>query len=105
MTIETEVLIIGAGAAGGVAARTLATAGLRVLCLEQGEWPDDAKYVGRRAEWEVLAERRWNPNPNLRLTESDYPLDVSECDVQPLMYNAVGGSTILWAAVWHRLTA
>src|ERR1700733_3950241 len=34
-----DVLIIGAGASGGVAALRLATAGLSVVCLEQGDWP------------------------------------------------------------------
>ena len=100
----TDVLIVGAGASGGVAAKELAANGLKVLCLEQGEWPDDSKYVGRREEWELLAEKRWSPNPNVRLLESDYPLDVSEFPVDPMLYNAVGGSTVMWAGQWHRLT-
>lgn len=102
--MKTEVLIIGAGASGGVAARSLAANGMQVLCLEQGEWPDPDKFVGRREEWELLAETRWSPDPNRRLLESDYPLDVSECPLQPMLYNGVGGSTVLWNALWHRLT-
>jgi choline dehydrogenase-like flavoprotein len=101
--IDTDILIIGAGASGAVAARYLASHGLAVTCLEQGEWPDEAKYVGRRAERELVAYPRWHPNPNVRLAEADYPVDVSECDVAPMMYNGVGGSTILWGALWHRL--
>lgn len=102
--LTTDVLIIGAGASGGVAARELAAQGIDVLCLEQGEWPDQDKFVGRREEWELLAETRWSPNPNDRLLEPDYPLDVSECDLRPMLYNGVGGSTTLWNALWHRLT-
>ena len=34
--------------------------------------------------------------------EQDYPVDTSESDVNALMYNAVGGSTILYAAHWQR---
>jgi choline dehydrogenase-like flavoprotein len=75
-----------------------------VLCLEQGEWPDQDKFVGRREEWELLSETRWSPNPNDRLLEADYPLDVSECDLRPMLFNGVGGSTTLWNALWHRLT-
>ena len=40
---EPDVLIVGAGASGGVAALELARNGLKVVCLEQGDWnvPDD----------------------------------------------------------------
>ena len=37
---RADVLIVGAGAAGGVVGRRLAEAGMDVLCLEQGDWPD-----------------------------------------------------------------
>ena len=42
-----DVLVIGAGVAGGVVARRLAEAGLSVVALEQGDWPDRADYPGR----------------------------------------------------------
>lgn len=102
--METDILIVGAGASGGVAAQHLAAAGIKVTCLEQGEWPDENRFIGRRPDWELLAEPRWSPNPNVRLWESDYPVDASESDIDPLMFNAVGGSTVLWTASWHRLT-
>ena len=35
---HADVLIIGAGAAGGLIAKTLAEAGLKVVCLDQGPW-------------------------------------------------------------------
>ena len=39
MSVETpDFLIVGAGAAGGVVAKELATAGFRVVVLEQGPW-------------------------------------------------------------------
>ena len=37
---EDEVLIIGAGASGAAVAWSLASAGIEVLCLEQGAWTD-----------------------------------------------------------------
>jgi choline dehydrogenase-like flavoprotein len=101
--IETEVLIIGAGASGAVAANYLARQGIRVVCLEQGDWPDESKYVGRRPEHEIVVNPRWHANPNVRLQRQDYPVDISECDVDISMYNGVGGGTILWTAFWHRM--
>ncbi|MET0547506.1 MAG: GMC family oxidoreductase [Caulobacterales bacterium] len=103
VAVETDVLIIGAGASGGVAAQHLASQGIAVTCLEQGEWPDPARFVGRRAEYEIVSSPRWSPNPNVRLQEPDYPVDISEADVDPMMYNGVGGSTVLWNGLWHRM--
>ncbi len=37
---RADVLIVGAGAAGGVVAARLARAGINVVCLEQGRWHD-----------------------------------------------------------------
>jgi choline dehydrogenase-like flavoprotein len=97
-----EVLIIGAGASGSVAAKHLAEAGVDVVCLEQGPKVDNSEFWGDKPEWELMAQKRWHPNPNVRDLENDYPIDTSESDVNPLMYNAVGGSTILYAAHWQR---
>jgi choline dehydrogenase-like flavoprotein len=99
---NADVLIIGAGASGSVAAKHLSDNGFKVVCLDQGPWVDNKEFAGARPEWELMAQKRWHPNPNVRDLENDYPVDVSESDVNPLMYNAVGGSTILWAAHWQR---
>ena len=97
-----DVLIIGAGASGSVAGKHLAEAGIDVVCLEQGPKVDNSEFWGDKPEWELMAQKRWHPNPNVRDLENDYPVDTSEFDVNPLMYNAVGGSTILYAAHWQR---
>ena len=97
-----DVLIIGAGASGSVAGKHLAEAGIDVVCLEQGPKVDNSEFWGDKPEWELMAQKRWHPNPNVRDLENDYPVDTSESDVNPLMYNAVGGSTILYAAHWQR---
>ena len=99
---EVDVVIVGAGPSGGMAAKHLAANGFSVICLEQGEWVDHNAFVGARPEGELLAAGRWHVNPNVRQLESDYPINDSEADCLPIMYNAVGGSTVLWGAAWHR---
>lgn len=97
-----DVLIVGGGTSGGVAARHLAKAGLKVVCLEQGEWTNQSDLPGDKPEYELLAAKQWNPNPNLRSRREDYPINDSESDAPVIMYNGVGGSSVLFAACWSR---
>ena len=103
MTERADVLIIGAGASGGVAARRLAEAGYRVVCLEQGEWTDPGAYRGAEADWELAARKQWSSAPSLRRTWADYPIDFSESEMGTGNFNGVGGGTVLYNAVWPRL--
>nr|MCW2727348.1 family oxidoreductase [Aeromicrobium sp.] len=98
-----DVLIVGAGASGGFAAVELSKAGFKVVCLEQGDWTLRSEFAGDKPEWELKAQKDWHPNPNKRARASDYPIDTSDSDVNPLMFNGVGGSTILYAAHWVRM--
>jgi choline dehydrogenase-like flavoprotein len=95
-----DVLIIGAGPSGSVAAKHLSAAGFSVVALEQGHWPDAADFPGDKPEFELVSQRRWHPNPNVRDLPRDYPVDTSDSDINPLMYAAVGGSTTLYAGHW-----
>ncbi len=103
MSEPADVLIVGAGASGGVVARRLAEAGIGVVCLEQGDWPDRATYRGAEPDWELTARKQWSSSPNIRRAPSDYPVDVSESDVGVLNFNGVGGGMVLYAAQWPRL--
>jgi choline dehydrogenase-like flavoprotein len=104
MRVEpAEVLVIGAGAAGGVLGLRLAEAGFRVVCLEQGRWHHQSEYPGQYADWELLAQKQWSADPNVRGLDEDYPINTAAAEVTPLMYNAVGGSTVLYAADWPRM--
>ena len=75
MAVEpADVLIIGAGASGGVVALRLAEAGFSVVCLEQGGWLDRADYPGDKLDWELKARKDWATSPNIRGLAQDYPI-------------------------------
>ncbi len=105
MTAETpaDVLIIGAGAGGGVAALHLVNNGCRVVALEQGHWQDRTQYPGANWDWELAAGKQWSPLPNVRRNDADYPVDISASDMDILNFNGVGGGTVLYNAIWPRL--
>jgi choline dehydrogenase-like flavoprotein len=98
-----NVLVIGAGAGGSVAAKHLAGAGFSVVCLEQGGWRNASEFPGDKLEFELLVGKEWNADPNVRARPEDYPTESSESDVAPVMFNAVGGSTIHFGAQWARM--
>lgn len=95
-----DVVVIGAGPSGSIASKFLAEAGFSVVCLEQGFQPDRDRYPGRKPEWELVAQKQWHPNPNVRDLPRDYPINTEESDINPLMFAGVGGSTTLYAAHW-----
>ena len=97
------VLIIGAGASGAAFAWSMAGTGASILCLEQGPWMHQKDYPSNNLDWESRAMGPFATSPNVRGLPYDYPVNERDSDISPLMYNAVGGSTILWAAHFPRL--
>ena len=91
------------GRPGGVVTHTLAAQGFKVVCLEQGDWVSPADYPANYPEWELLIQKQWAHDPNERRLRADYPLEVSDSDMRPVMFNAVGGSSIYYGAEWPRL--
>jgi choline dehydrogenase-like flavoprotein len=97
-----DVLIIGAGPTGAVAAKRFAEAGMKVVVLEQGDWPDYSKARADHPDFELTAGRYWSGNPNRRKAPADYPIDDNDSDIAAVLYNAVGGGTVIYAAHWQR---
>ncbi len=97
-----DVLIIGAGAGGSAVAAYLSDFNLRVLCLEQGRFPDPANYPSTQKNWELSRWDAFNPNPNIRNLDEDYPINCDESPIAAANYNAVGGSTILFSGHYPR---
>ena len=85
-----------------MAAKRLVEGGLRVVVLEQGDWPDYSKARANHADFEITAGRDWSANPNRRMAPADYPICDDESDISAVLYNAVGGSSVLFAAHWQR---
>ena len=97
-----DILIIGAGASGAAAAWSLSQRGLSVVCLEQGGWVDPTSYPHWKPDWELHRQTDFAKDPNVRRQPEDYPLDNTDSPITPLMFNAVGGSTIHWTGHFPR---
>ena len=103
---DVDVVIVGSGASGGAFAWQLSQMpGLRILCLEQGDWvPKPADVPTTDASGQI--ERLTAPPQNrlgVRYNHGGYPYDYSQSYWQPILGNAVGGATLHYAAVWARL--
>ena len=94
---ETDVLIIGAGASGAAVAWRLAAAGIKVVCLDLGGWVRPEDTITGDDDWEIKRLAQWHPNPNVRQRPEDYPINQDDSPIRPLMFNGVGGSTIMWS--------
>jgi choline dehydrogenase-like flavoprotein len=95
-----DVLIVGAGATGALAAIVLAEAGLDVLCLEQGSWVEPEDHPHFSSDWTWQRHTNWNADVNRRRHPDDYPVQTNSSQV--LMWNGVGGSTNVYGAIWPR---
>jgi choline dehydrogenase-like flavoprotein len=97
-----DVLIVGAGAAGAALAWSLADTRMNILCLEQGDWMDPSTYPSTGTDWEMRRFSDFGLSPNGRGRPEDYPVNDSDSPIHASMFNAVGGSTILYAAHFPR---
>ena len=101
---KTNVVIIGLGAAGGVAALPLARAGMDVIGLEAGTWlrsddfaPDELRNNVRGWPQSVQKANREIPTHRANASAPYSP----RLTIHPMM-NAVGGTTLhYWAQSWR----
>jgi len=99
----TDVVIIGLGAAGGIAALPLAEAGVQVIGLEAGTWltrrdfaPDEIRNNVR--DWPQAVQKANHEVPTHRLNPS---APTTRAASHPMM-NGVGGTTLhYWAQSWR----
>ena len=98
-----DVLIIGAGASGAALAWSLSDTRMKIVCLEQGGWMDPEEYPSTGLDWETHSFGDFGLSPNGRGRPADYPINDSESPIKISNFNAVGGSTILYAAHFPRM--
>jgi choline dehydrogenase-like flavoprotein len=75
---------------------------MNILCLEQGDWMKPESYPGMRTDWELSQLGDFALSPNVRGRSEDYPINDSASPIQVSLFNAVGGSTIMYAAHFPR---
>jgi choline dehydrogenase-like flavoprotein len=97
-----EVLVIGAGLSGAVVAERLSRDGVSVTCLEQGRRYDRSEYPGDKPHYELASLGPWHGSPNVRRNAADYPINDTDAEMKPLLFNGVGGSTVLYGGHWMR---
>lgn len=99
---KTDVVIVGMGAAGGVAALPLTNAGLKVIGIEAGGWlsprdfaPDELRNGARN--WPQAVQKAATEAPTVRATSDQKAVQGGH----PMM-NAVGGTSMhYWAQSWR----
>ncbi len=98
---EVDFVVVGSGAAGGVVAKELSTAGFRVVVLEQGPWRTERDFVHDEIKifQQSALSTDWNVSPNtFRKTEKD------KAQKQPALVYArgVGGTSVHFSANFWR---
>jgi choline dehydrogenase-like flavoprotein len=99
---RVDVVIVGAGASGAAVAWNLAETRMRIVCLEQGDWPDPARYPSTGRDWEARALGEYGFSPNRRGGSADYPINEDESPIRIANWNGVGGGTVLYAGHFPR---
>ncbi len=93
---DTDVVVVGLGAVGGVGVLPLAQAGLNVVGLEAGTWltqrdfaPDEIRFNIRN--WPMAVQKANQEVPTFRATAASPTMRAGS---HPMM-NAVGGTALI----------
>jgi choline dehydrogenase-like flavoprotein len=103
MADVVDVLIVGAGASGAAAAWSLAETRMRIVCLEQGDWPRSSRFPSTGRDGEARQLREFSFSPNTRQAPADYPINEDNSPIKIANFNGVGGGTVLYTAHFPRL--
>ncbi len=114
-----DVIIVGSGASGGLAAKELCEKGLKALMLEAGrsidpakdfihhKWPYEFKYRGRlspsKAPFHPYMSDAWTEHLYSDVREHPYTTDPDKPFVW-VRLRAVGGKTLVWGRVSLRMS-
>jgi choline dehydrogenase-like flavoprotein len=97
---EVDFVIVGSGAAGGVVAKELSTAGFRTVVLEQGPWRTEKDFIHDELKvFDGLLTNKFDVSPNtFRKTEKE------TAKQQPcvLYGRGVGGTSVHFSANFWR---
>ncbi|WP_226580454.1 GMC oxidoreductase [Acuticoccus sediminis] len=97
-TVEADVVVVGAGACGAAATWRLATSGVDVVCVEAGAARDAAAFGFGADDYGAARSGPLHENPNVRRGAGDLPVDDRDSPIKASVGNAVGGTTLWWAA-------
>lgn len=107
---SADVVVIGSGICGALAARRLALLGMSVLILEAGPRIDRARIVAafrnspRKSDWmSPYPPSAWAPHPIYQPKDNGYLVQAGPYPYQAEYIRAVGGTTWHWAAQAWRL--
>src|SRR5437870_9665541 len=100
---DTDVVVVGLGAVGGIAVLPLAQAGISIVGLEAGTWltrrdfaPDELRFNIR--DWPMAVQKANHEVPTVRPNAST---PTTRAASHPMM-NAVGGTALhYWAQSWR----
>ena len=72
------------------------------MCLEQGDWDRESVIQETQEQWQRLVKPR-PQQPGVNYFTNGYPYEHTESYWEPVLGNAVGGSTVHYSAGWMRL--
>jgi choline dehydrogenase-like flavoprotein len=95
LTDDTVVVVIGSGAGGGTLSNELAQKGVKVVCLEAGQWLDYIEdFVND--EWTMFERLTWQDK---RTSSGTWQVAKDFPELPTWICKTVGGTTTHWAGV------